>query len=316
MSKNKTLFFTLFTIILVILIGGAVLVSQAGEKKKAFLGVVLTNLDDDLCKTLNYKGDGVFVKQVVDDSPADDAGIKEGDIITKFDGKTVSDEANLRKLIKDHSPGDKVDIVVMRDGISQTLKAELGKNKGLEIITDLGGDPMCALRLIEPGLGSIFCLGEDRGFLGLKLQDMSDQLAEYFGVKNGALVGEVVKDSPAEKAGIKAGDIITEFDSKRVDDQDDLHYYLKKTKPDEEYSLKLSRKGAAMTVKVKLAKAPDCGKCDCKGSLKCLKCDLNGKQIELQILGDKLKCLECLPVDIEQCEKDGKKIIKIKIDED
>jgi len=317
MKKRKVLSFVVLALVMTAIVISFAIVTQAKETKRAFLGVILTDLDQDLRQTLKYNGEGVFVKEVVDDSPAEEAGIKDGDIITKFDGKVAADEASLKKLIKDHSPGDKVEIIVMRDGKSQALKAELGKNKDIEIITSIGeGDPLLKMRYIDPGIGTVICLSEDCGFLGVKLQDMSGQLAEYFGVKNGALIGEVIKESPAEKAGLKAGDIVTEFDGKRVDDQEDLRYYLKKTKPEEEYSLKFSRKGAAQSLKVKLGKAPDCEKGGCHE--KCLKMmqSCKDKEIELKCLEEKLKDLEDLPVNIEEYEEDGKKVIKVKVGDD
>ena len=165
----------------------------------------------------------------------------------------------------------------------------------------------------------------DRGYMGVKLHDMSDQLKEHFGVKNGALVGEVLKETPAEKAGLMAGDVITHFDSRRVDDNKDLHYFLKKTKPDEEYNLSVSRKGASQSLTIKLGKYPSgchskgCSSKDCGMiELKCFGSELGHLEIELDNLDEHLEKLDMLKdnidVKVEELEG-GEKRIEIRVKE-
>ena len=229
----------------------------AGPKGGGFLGVYLEDFDDDLREAIDYKGEGAYVEDVVDDSPAEKAGIEAGDIIIEFNGKEVEDAGRLRKMIGKSEPGTKVKFTVVRDGKKKTLKAELGERKEMEkrmFIVSPGGKKK---HIVWKDADMIFSGGSDRGFLGVKLQEMPDQLAEYFGVEDGALIGEVVKDTPAEKAGLKAGDVIVKFDSRRVDDKDDLHYFMGKTEPEDEVEIIVNRKGKEQKFKVKLGECPN-----------------------------------------------------------
>jgi hypothetical protein len=157
-------------------------------------------------------------------------------------------------------------VALMRKGKKISLSITVGepekKEISIQILKDKDG---CDKEIIIGEGGICLDLGKTKkGFLGIYPQSMSDQLMEYFGVKGGALVGEVVEESPAAKAGIKAGDIIVEFDNRRVDDAKDLKYFLKKTKPGDKVSIKAIRKGQELKFEVELAKCEDC-KIKCKG---------------------------------------------------
>ncbi|MEE8342115.1 MAG: PDZ domain-containing protein [Candidatus Neomarinimicrobiota bacterium] len=90
-----------------------------------------------------------------------------------------------------------------------------------------------------------FFSGEKAGFLGIQLQDLSEQLSDHFKVKdgNGVLISEVVKDSPAEKAGLKAGDIIIKVDDDVIENAGDLRSVIRSYKPEEKVSISVIRDG-------------------------------------------------------------------------
>jgi len=285
---KKTLF---ITAAIILVLGITVPMTIAGEKDGAFLGVYLNETQE--------KTAGAVLSGIIPDSPAAKAGLTEGDVITGFNSKTVASADDLRKLLQASSPNDEAKIKYLRAVKENNIKVTLAEPKKIEK----------TIKMMHPGMGMTGfggCGHECKGtcgFLGVVLQDMSGQLAEYFGVKSGALIGEVVKDSPAEKAGLKAGDIIQKFDDKRVDDAEDLKYYIKKSEPKKEYPLSYSRKGAVSTIKVTLGECSDCGdKCSHSMQIHCG-----------EIMRD---CLKGMPMNIETIDKDGKKIIKIQIDED
>jgi hypothetical protein len=239
--------------------------------KGGYWGVYLEDLTEDIKKKTEFKGEGVFIQGLVDDSPAEEAGFKEGDIVIEVDGKKVTDQETLRKMIREAKPGAKMSVSVMRKGKKVSLSITVGEQEAKEMSIQLFGDKEGCDTEFKIGDNSFYlslCL-EKQGFLGICPQKMSDQLMEYFGVKGGALVGEVVKESPAEKVGIKAGDIVVEFDSRRVDDVKDLKYFLKKTEPGQKVPLKIIRKGQEMKFEVELGKCEDCKfKCggeECEG---------------------------------------------------
>lgn len=302
--------YLLITVVTVFIIAAVTNTGISGPKGGGFLGVYLADVDDDLREAIDYKGDGAYVEDVTDDSPAEKAGLEAGDIIIDFNGKTVKNSEQLRDLVQKTAPGEKVKIAVIRDGKKKTLKAELGeRKKGDKKIIIMSKDGKKDHIVWHDG-NMIITGDSDRGFLGVKLQGMSDQLAEYFGVKGGALIGEVVKDSPAEKAGLKAGDIIVEFAGRRVDDDDDLRYFIGKTKPEEETEIVVNRKGKEQKFQVKLEKCSN----ECKAfnyhGFKDGDFDFDF-DFDLENLEEHLKDL---PLEIEHFDTDdGKKEIRVKV---
>jgi S1-C subfamily serine protease len=229
---NRVLCCTMVALLLAA--GGA----QAGG---AFLGVIPQSVDDEIAKDLGYKGKGVFVAGVVEGSAAEAAGMKDKDIIVELAGDALVGPGHLRDVLALHSPGDKVTVKVWRDGKTHTLTAKLGeqedKDKVFKSIT---------IKMDEP-----------KAWLGIKMQDLTEQLAEYFGVEGGVLVSEVFEDSPAEKAGIKAGDVITELDGETAEDPSDLADKVGDKEPGSKVSLTIIRGGTKQTKEVELIEPPE-----------------------------------------------------------
>ncbi len=230
--------------------------SYAKDAERGYLGIYLQQLDDGTRESLKFKGDGVLVDDVVDHSPADEAGLEEGDIIIKFEDKAVKDVDELREIIAASKEGEKVALVVFRVGKEIKLTAELGEAEDVskEIIIKRG--------MGRPGMmkmkGGCCCDGECNVWLGLEVQRLSDQLAEYFKVKDGegVLVATVVKDAPAEKAGIKAGDVIIKIGDEEIENRADLREAICGKKAGDEVGVTLLRDGQQRTLKVALAEMP------------------------------------------------------------
>jgi len=102
-------------------------------------------------------------------------------------------------------------------------------------------------------------VGGDRGFMGVELDDLNEQMGEYFGVDDGegALINVVHEDSAAEEAGLKAGDVIVEVNGETVEDSSDVHEAMADTEPEQEIEIKVVRKGKNKTIKVTLGEAPE-----------------------------------------------------------
>lgn len=110
-------------------------VSKNGKLERPYLGVVYISLTDSIAKELDLpvnrgayipKADDYGQDTVVNDGPADKAGVKEGDIITKVDGKDINAQNSLASLLGQHQPGDKVKLTINRDGKTQTIDVTLG----------------------------------------------------------------------------------------------------------------------------------------------------------------------------------------------
>jgi serine protease Do len=191
------------------------------------LGVMVSDLDAK-------EGAGVKVDEVTVDSAAGKAGLKAGDVVVEFDGERVRSARQFTRLVQETPDGRTVKIAVLRDGKRQTLDAT-PEARSFSWNMDIDGDRI--RREIERGMQQVpqrfeYRIDPDmipgmrlmsRGRLGVTVESLSPQLADYFGVKEGgALVSAVTRDSAAEKAGIKAGDVITSVNGGRVRDADSL----------------------------------------------------------------------------------------------
>ncbi|MBN2355861.1 PDZ domain-containing protein [candidate division KSB1 bacterium] len=225
-----------FTFLIVLLFisvfsGGAI----AGER--AWLGVYLGDYEPGDKGVSHY---GAVIERVVKDSPAEKAGLKEGDVIIKVDNKAIRDADDVTRDLRKLKPGDKVQIHVIRGEKDLTFEAELGAKPDSE-------------QIFSPRKGRLM-INLSSPYLGVEMQDLNPDLAEYFKVKadEGVLVTRVMEDSPAEKAGLKAGDIITEFDGKKISEVDDLSKAVRKAEKDEEVEITYVRKGRQDRTRVKL----------------------------------------------------------------
>ena len=172
--------------------------------------------------------DGVKVDEVEPDSAAEKGGVKAGDLITMFDGERVRSGRQFARLVQETPPGRTVRMTVSRDG----------QQKDLQITPDSGHRGGAGVQgvmrdgdRLRDQLGDLSNrfnfnfdlreLGSGRR-LGVPVLELTDQLASYFGVRRGVLVTAVTEGSPASRAGLKAGDVITSVNGARVESRDDL----------------------------------------------------------------------------------------------
>ena len=99
---------------------------------------------------------------------------------------------------------------------------------------------------------------EGGGWLGVHLQNLTDQLGDYFGVSDGdgALVSEVIDDSPAERAGLEAGDVIISYDDKEIDDVEELIEAVRQSDPGDEVEIVLIRNKSKRTLRAQVGEIP------------------------------------------------------------
>jgi serine protease Do len=174
---------------------------------------------------------GAYVTQVDNGSPAQKAGIMTGDIIVEFDGERVRSARQLARLVRE-SPDDRtVKSTIVRDGNRRTVDLTPSNDRASFALPDLSGLDRQMRDLAQKfefrydgpgGRGFGAWNTGSRGRLGVALSSVSDQLADYFGVKRGVLVTSVDMDSPAGRAGLKAGDVITSVNGRSVDDPSDV----------------------------------------------------------------------------------------------
>ena len=219
-------------------------------KHSGWMGVAIQDVNEKIERTSKLDSDeGAYVREVVRNSPADSAGIREGDIIIEFKGKKLFDSDELAKLVRRTAPGTKVDVVVVHEGQKKTLHVIIGKQK--ESHGRMFGS-IPDVPDVQVFVGHHIC--------GLQLLTLHEQLGEYFGAPNneGVLVEEVNHESAAEKAGFKAGDVIVRVGKKTVEDVEKFRRELRKYEEGDTVPCEVLRKGVTKTLSLAMDDDP-CG---------------------------------------------------------
>jgi serine protease Do len=229
------------------------------------LGVSIRDVEESDSKTAKAAGAGVIVEEVATDSPAEKAGIRTGDVIVEFDGERVRSVRQLTRLVQETPAGRTVPAVLQREGQRTPVSVTPSDDgrfsfQGFDDLGSFGRELRLAVPKIAPptppspptppmvwdfdGL-----VGRSR--LGISIEPLSTQLAEYFGTKDGVLVSSVSDDSAAAKAGIKAGDVITNFNGSAVGDPQELRRRIQSLNDGDEFTVSVMRDRKPLTLKGK-----------------------------------------------------------------
>jgi serine protease Do len=199
----------------------------------SFLGVDIADITSDRLGALKLKEEhGVEVTMVDQDAPAGKAGIKEHDVILTMNGTAVESKPQLQRMIHETPPGRVVTLGLSRDGQPLTIKVQLAdrhnefarlspKDKDKEFHFEMPQLPNLP-DFDVPNIGMVVVHSSMRS--GLMVENLTPQLGEFFGAKNGrgVLVRSVDKGSRADKAGLRAGDVITRVGDQPVHDTSDF----------------------------------------------------------------------------------------------
>lgn len=225
-----------------------------------YLGVYAENINrENMARYHMSQPRGVGITQVVQGSPAEKAGLKKDDVILRLDGENITSVRKLNRLVSEIAPDQSVRVTVSRGGAEQELTATIGKRNTTSFAQDLFGNNPKAWKfegpiiekfeLGEGNLGDLsFFFGSGRR-LGVSTMQLNKQLADYFGVSKGVLVTAVSEDGPAEKAGVKAGDVITAIDGEEVDSPGDLSRVANRRK-EGDVTLTIIRNKTQQTIRV------------------------------------------------------------------
>lgn len=242
--------------VIAVAIAGASSAALAKEKKKTagtetgngYIGVYLQELTADVKKGLDLKVDkGVLVSGVEEDSPADNAGIEDGDVIVRFNGKSVSSPDELRGAVRAVSPGKETKVDVVHEGDSKTVTITVSERPERHAMRWSHGDdddtPMAFARTFT-------MMGGPR--LGVQAHELEDEgLASYFGAKkgDGILVLSVDDESVAGKAGVKPGDIISKVGNDKIEESEDVRHALKDYNKGDTFDITVIRHGKSQALK-------------------------------------------------------------------
>jgi serine protease Do len=207
------------------------------------------------------KDGGVVIEEVRPDSPAEKAGLKRSDVVVEFDGERVRSARQFGRLVQETPPGRTVKATIMRGGQKKDVQITPQEGRGVlggrgTIDGDLLRDPQRELERMRDRLPPGFNLRFDMPDilsgrrLGATVEELTGQLADYFGVKDGVLVSSVTDGSAASRAGLKAGDVITSVDGQSIRSRDDLVRALRDGR-DEEMKIGVVREKKEMSLTAK-----------------------------------------------------------------
>jgi serine protease Do len=197
----------------------------------SYVGIGFVDIDADRAAALKL-GDarGVEVTKVEDGSPASVAGIKAGDVLLTYNGENILGAQQLVRLVQETPQGRKIRIQYWRDGKTQSTIVTLAGAR----VREFENFPSVRVSQGFPDLHSIgmfdvpsTLLVWRSAVLGIECEPVDSQLAQYFGVKQGVLVRSVRKGSAAEKAGLKAGDVLTALGGESVASPRDVTSFLR-----------------------------------------------------------------------------------------
>lgn len=189
---------------------------------------------------------GAEITSVNKESAAEKAGLKKGDIITKIGDRTIDDADDVTGAVRSHKPGDKVDLIITREGKEQKLTAELGKWKGVRMKEMRLPNPPVAPQTFRSYNGlaqqyNALAFGSTPK-LGLSVQDTDDG--------KGVKVLEADEDGNAAKAGLKKDDIITNVNDKEITNTDEITKAIRDSRSKGSVKLQVLRGGKSQTIDV------------------------------------------------------------------
>ena len=241
-----------------------------GDGGASWLGVESQEITSEKAKELKLPAErGVLLERIVPDSPAAKAGLKDNDVVTEINGQRVEGAAQFRRMIHEIPAGRSAQFTVWRDGRAQTLSVTLGKseehgNMWFKTAPRAFSFQLPNIEVPEvapmPDMdwGGYGVLAGSRPRLGIDAEDLSGQFGAYFGAPDGegVLVREVNPGSPAEKAGVKSGDVITSLNGERIRSLGDLREKLAGKREEKTVKLGVLRNKSEVSITVELPPPP------------------------------------------------------------
>ena len=202
-----------------------------GYVVRSFLGIYMQDINEDFYDTMELKSrKGTIVSDIVEGSPADKSGLESGDVITNFEGREITNGAELKNLVSSASPGSEIILTILRDG----------KSKDVTVI-------------LEERLGSEMTSANSAyNEFGLSVLDVTDELIDKYDIQRpmnsdvqGVVVTDIEENSIAEKSGMQEGDLITRVGRQKISNIDMFENEISKYDKDEKILFLVKRGNAS-----------------------------------------------------------------------
>ncbi|MCZ7600210.1 MAG: PDZ domain-containing protein [Gammaproteobacteria bacterium] len=208
---------------------------DSGQVTRGFLGVLIRDLTEELAQSFGLENTrGVLIASVTADSPAERGGLKQGDVVTRFDGEEVVEVGQFRNQVSMITPGSEIDMTVIRDGKEVDLTIEVGT-------------------LPEDASASTMPSESPGEALGFAVQTLTPELAERFGLEDlsGVVITSVDNASPAFSAGLRPGMVVSEVNRRPVSDVDEFNAAIGEAGEDESVLLLVNDQRGSRYVAIK-----------------------------------------------------------------
>jgi serine protease Do len=238
----------------------------------SYLGIGAAEVDAERAKALNLKEvRGVEVKSVDENSPAAKAGLKEGDVVLEYNGQRIEGTEQFVRMVRETPVDRQVHLSIWRNGAPESLTAAIGRRPaehfaihnedGDDLTVEIPGMPPMPAMPSTPPMPEVapmppmpdmpHILSTSRSWmLGIESETLSGQLADFFGVKEGVLVRAVTRNSAAEKAGIRAGDVIMKVDGETVTSPREISSALRSAHTKKTFAVVVMRDKKEVTLNV------------------------------------------------------------------
>lgn len=211
---------------------------KTGKVVRGFLGIGIQDLNQDLAKSFGIKdAKGAIVSNVKEDGPADQGGLKQGDVIISYQGSPIEEAVVLQRMVTRTPVGTKVPVKVMRDGHEKELTITIGEQPD-------------TIKTAKAESGE-----KDYAFAGVAVQDLDKDQAKELGIKGkaqGVVVTSVEPDSGADRAGLLPGDVIREINRQPVKSVKEFEKVSSAVKKGDNVLILINRRGNALFLSAKV----------------------------------------------------------------
>jgi serine protease Do len=185
-----------------------------GFVSRGYLGAMIQDLSEELARSFNYESTrGVLIGDVVEDSPAHEAGLKSGDIVVEYNGQSMESANELRNAVASTEPGSRATMEIFRDGQRRTLNVDIAQLDQDKVAATLGGTT-----------------GESASDLGMTVEALTPQMASQLGLEGatGVVVSQVEPGSLAAQVGLERGDLVVSVGDQEIQSVSDFQEAMSK----------------------------------------------------------------------------------------